>query len=195
MRIVAVVEGDGEVAALPILLRRIAQWRSPGHYPEVPPPIRVRRDRFLNREEDFRRHLVLAAAKAGEHGWILILLDADDDCPAEVGARILARARQAVPYRRVSVVLAMHEYEAWFVAAAESLNGCRGFSLESGASIDAERPRDAKGWIRDRMRGRSYGETIDQPAFSARFDLVAAFRNSRSFRKLCTEWDRQLPAA
>ena len=45
-------------------------------------PIRVRRDQFLNRDKEFSRHLSLAAGKCGEDGWILILLDADDDCPA-----------------------------------------------------------------------------------------------------------------
>ena len=57
------------------------------------PPIRVRRDRFLNREDEFRRYLLLAAAKCGDQGWILILLDADDDCPAESAIQILRRAQ------------------------------------------------------------------------------------------------------
>lgn len=76
-----IVEGDGEVAALPVLLRRIAEWRTPEVYVDVLAPIRVYKDRFLNRDDEFTRHLKLAAAKAGERGWILILLDADDDCP------------------------------------------------------------------------------------------------------------------
>jgi ABC-type multidrug transport system ATPase subunit len=56
-------------------------------------------------------------------------------------------------------------------------------------------PRDAKGWLRARMAGGSYGVMTDQPAFSARFDLRQAFDGSRSFRKLCKEWDRQTRAA
>jgi hypothetical protein len=31
----------------------------------------------------------LAAAKSGEKGWILVLLDADDDCPAELAPQVL----------------------------------------------------------------------------------------------------------
>lgn len=86
MRVVApIVEGDGEVAALPILLRRIGAWLSPEVPATIAQPIRVRRDRFLNRDEDFHRHLLLAAAKSGEGGWILVVLDADDDCPAKLG--------------------------------------------------------------------------------------------------------------
>ncbi|RKT44953.1 hypothetical protein BDD21_2361 [Thiocapsa rosea] len=102
--VVSIVEGDGEVAALPILLRRICAWLTPDVHAAVSQPIRVRRDRFLNRDDEFRRHLLLAAAKSGEKGWILVLLDADDDCPAELAAQVLERARAVVPHRAVSVV-------------------------------------------------------------------------------------------
>jgi hypothetical protein len=87
------------------------------------------------------------------------------------------------------VVIAKREFEAWFIAAAESLDGYRGFAFDPADRIDAETPRDAKGWLRQRLAHGSYGETTDQPAFTARFDLQQAFDGSRSFRKLCKEWD------
>lgn len=189
MRVVPIVEGDGEVAALPVLLRRLAAWRTPEIGAEVSTPIRVRRDRFLNKPEEFERFLLLASAKAAADGWILVLLDADDDCPATTAVQILARARVCVRHERVSVVLAKREYEAWFIAASRSLDGFRGFKLETDEEIDCEVPRNAKEWIRARIVGGSYGETTDQPAFSARMDLQQAFNRSRSFRKLCKEWE------
>lgn len=192
MNVVTIVEGDGEVLALPILLRRIGEWRSPERYVSVPTPIRVRRDRFLNREDEFSRYVQLAAGKCDEDGWILILLDADDDCPAVLGGQILQRATRSVAHRRMSVVLANREYESWFLAAADSLNGFRGFARDPQEQVEPEVPRDAKGWLRQRMRSGSYGETTDQPAFSAAMSLEEAFARSRSFRKLCVEWDRQL---
>ena len=190
--VAAIVEGHGEVAALPALLRRLQQHYRPGAHVHVPAPIRVPRDRFINREEEFRRHLLLAAAKCGDEGWILVLLDADDDCPAELGASLLARARAGVPHRRVSVVLANREYEAWFIAAAASLHGQRGFAFDPGQAVDAERGRDAKGWLARRMAAQSYDETRDQAAFTACMDLDQAHAGSRSFRKLCSEWCRQM---
>lgn len=192
--VATIVEGHGEVAALPVLLRRLCEWCTPHVQVDVPNPIRVHRDRFLNREEEFRRHLLLAAQKCGDDGWVLVLLDADDDCPAELGEQILRHAQQYIAHRRVSVVLANREYEAWFIAAAESLQGCRGFVSDLDDAMDAERPRDAKGWMRQRMVSKSYGETTDQPAFSAQMDLRQAFAGSRSFRKLYGEWmKRMLP--
>jgi hypothetical protein len=190
--VASIVEGDGEVAALPVLLRRLSQWRGPADHVDILTPIRVYKDRFLNRPEEFSRHLQLAAAKCGDSGWILILFDADDDCPAQRGQTVLAKARAIIPHRRVAVVLANREYEAWFIAAAGSLNGCRGFQcLAKDALIDPESPRNAKGWVRERMPA-GYGETTDQPAFSALFDMVLTYERSRSFRKLCAEWDKNI---
>jgi hypothetical protein len=55
-RIMSIVEGDGDVGAVPILLRRLLEWLRPGVFMEIPAPIRVRRDRFLSRDEDFRKY-------------------------------------------------------------------------------------------------------------------------------------------
>ena len=76
-----------------------------------------------------------------------MLLDADDDCPAEFVAPLVERVKAHIGHRRVSVVLANREYEAWFIAAADSLNHHRGFVFVPAEIIEAEIPRDAKGWI------------------------------------------------
>lgn len=188
IRIASIVEGDGEVQALPVLLRRFSEWKPPHDAVATLPPIRVRRDRFLNKEEEFRKQLLLAAAKCGDDGWILVVLDADDDCPAELGQRIYEKAQQYVPHRRLSVVVANREFEAWFIAAAHSINGLRGFSVSDDEKPAAEVPRNAKGWMQTHMAGGTYREVLDQPAFAACLDLQQAFENSRSFRKLCKEW-------
>jgi hypothetical protein len=191
--IACIVEGHGEVQALPVLLRRVCQWLTPDLHALVLPPIRVHRDRFLRKDDEFGRVLTLAASKSGAGGAVFVLLDADDDCPASLGVEIANRAQLRIPHRHLSVVLANREYEAWFIASATSLDGQRGFSMKPGdLDVDAEGPRDAKGWMRDRMTSGLYGEVTDQPAFSARIDLQQAFDRSRSFRKLCGEWKRMV---
>ena len=57
----------------------------------------------------------------GPDARILILLDANGDCPGDLGPTVLKSAREACSDRRFEVVLAKREYESWFVAAAESL--------------------------------------------------------------------------
>jgi Domain of unknown function (DUF4276) len=194
-QISCIVEGHGEVAALPILLRRFAAWEGRDLDIDVPQPIRVKRDRFLRSEDDFRKYLFLADSKCSADGLVLLLLDADDDCPAELGPDLLARARGVLPKRMISVVLANREFEAWYIGAAKSLDGFRGFGIKPGDSPDrAELPRDAKGWLASRILRGSYGETTDQPAFAARMDLSQAFDNCRSFRKLCRDLDAKFGA-
>ena len=183
MRIVTIVEGHGEVEAVPILIRRIVASVAPGVVVDLPRPIRVKRNRLL-RENELERTIELAARQASDNGRILILLDADDDCPAHLAPEILQRAVLARTDCRICVVLAKTEYEAWFLAAATSVAGRRGVRQDVTAPRDPEQIRDAKGWLSRQMTaGHSYRETLDQPALSAVFDLQSA-RRAPSFDKM-----------
>jgi hypothetical protein len=186
------VEGDGEVQALPVLLRRLADWLAPGIVVDIQTPIRVRRDRFLNRPEEFHRFISLARGKAGPSGWILTLLDADDDCPAKLAATIINKAQPQRGNINLSVVIANREYEAWFIAAAASLNGKRGFVFSGNEVSDPEKKRAAKEWIKGQMAQGRYNEITDQPALSQHMSLDLARRKSRSFQKLCKEFERMI---
>jgi len=183
VKIVALVEGHGEVAALPILLRRIAAIVDPSARIEVSRPIRVKRQLLLKPGE-LERAVELAARQAGPDGRILILLDADQDCPRDLGPALLTRARQIRPDRTLRVVVAKSEYEAWFVTAVESIAGARGIAATATAPKDPESISDPKRWLSERMpAARSYRETLDQPALTQLFDLTAA-RRAPSFDKL-----------
>jgi hypothetical protein len=189
INVISIVEGDGEVAALPVLLRRVSGWLTPQVAINVARPIRVRRDQFLNREDIFSKQLLLASKLCLSPGWIMILLDADDDCPQDLAADIYARAKLILPEREISVVLANHEYEAWFVAAAISLDGKRGFVVPPKIP-EAEVLRGPKQWISKQIPQGAYHEVVDQPALSAAIDLTLTHENSRSFRKLCSDWTK-----
>ena len=182
-RIVTIVEGHGEVEAVPVLLRRIAHQVAPAAAMDVPRPIRVKRNRLL-REGELERAVGLAAAKAEAHGCILILLDANGDCPAQLAPIVLRRAVAARRDRDIRVVLAKMEYEAWFLAAAASLAGRLGIDKDIAPPPDPEAIRDAKGWLSGKMPpGQPYRETLHQAALSATLDLEAA-REAPSFDKL-----------
>lgn len=107
-RIATIVEGHGEFYAVPILLRRIAESR--GHTVHVPRPIRVNRDKIVKPGE-LERAVELAARRVETNGCILILLDAEKDCPGILAPALLRRATKARPDRRIRVVLANPEYE------------------------------------------------------------------------------------
>ena len=121
------------------------------------------------------------------------LLDADDDCPAEYGPLLLARAQAARPDRQVSVVLANREFEAWFLAAAPSLAGQFGFPGEFSRPQHPETPRDCKGLLtKARPKGQPYKETVDQAPLTSVFDLKMAREHSDSFDKFYREVSRLL---
>ena len=182
--IASIVEGHGEVEAMPVLLRRIAEQVSVAHVVNAPRPFRVRRQNFLKPNE-MERNVEFVATQSGPEGRILILLDANSDCPKKLATQIQERAQQARSDRIIRVVLAKMEYEAWFLAAAESVAGHRGIRPDFAPPSDPEAIRNAKGWISARMEpGRSYSPSTDQPALTAMFDLHAARKGAPSFDKL-----------
>ncbi len=125
----------------------------------------------------------------GHAGGVLVLLDADDDCPVTLGPDLLARARRACPDIPVAVVLPSREYESWFLAAADSLAGVRDFPASMTAPDEPDStPRDAKGWLtHQRGKHRPYSPTADQALLTNAMDIALARANSPSFDKLCRD--------
>lgn len=185
--IVCIIEGDGEVRAVPLLLRRLAEARGI-HDLVVPPPIRVHRDQFLRRSEEFERKLLLAVAKA-QGGAVVVLLDADDDCPVILARDIEERARPFLHGATLQVVIPNREYEAWLLAAAESLAGKRGLREDIVPPPQPDDIRNCKGWLSERIPGGRYHEVSDQPALTALFDVELASGRSRSLRKMITTFE------
>lgn len=188
-RIVPVVEGDGEVAAVPRLFDRLIAEFDLAIPFAVERPIRQPRGSLL-KEGGIERAVSLAAIGMGELGAIFILLDSDGDCPAQLGPKLWARARTARPDRRVSLVLAHQEFEAWFLASAASLKGLRTLSNNIENHQAPESVRGCKQWLETWMPATSrYSPTTDQAALAAKFDMSLARRNAPSFDKLWREFE------
>ncbi len=169
--IVPIVEGPGDKAAAPILVRRVLQERLGRYEFEVMQPKQARdKGNLIKRLENF----IAYASKTQGCTAILILLDADRDCPMELGAQLAGRALATVVGMPIAVVCAKRKYENWFLASDEDYTG------------DAEEFGGAKDWLSDNMPpGIIYRETKHQPSFSATMDIEAAYHASRSFRRLC----------
>lgn len=184
IELAVIVEGHGDVEAVPILLRRMLAEIAPSQIVKIHRPIRVPRMRVVKPRE-LERAIELACALLRGEGAILVLLDADDDCPKQLAPHLLARAEEVAGPLPVSTVLATREFESWFLAAAASLAGCRGLPAPLVPPESPESIRGAKEWLRERMpSARGYSETLDQPALAATFDLEAARRGAPSFAKL-----------
>ena len=182
VKIGLVVEGHGDFKAAPILFRRIGLDIDPSVPLDIQQPIRRPRSSLVRTPGELERAVELAALKARSRGGVFVLLDSDDDCPRTLAPILLGRAEPAGMGLPVSVILPQREFEGWFLAAAESIRGRRGLPDDLTSPQDPEEIRGAKGWLRERMRGHAYSETIDQPALAAVFDLNQA-RTAKSFDK------------
>jgi len=192
LTIPTIVEGHGEVKALPLLIRRLGTEIDPQLPLQVPPPIRVPRSKLVSRPEELERAVSLACLKGGssDAAFLVVLLDSDDDCPAELGTQLLDRCRAVREDFSMSVVLAKREFEAWFLAAAESLRGKRSLPDNLERPENPESIRNAKGWIKERRADGAYSETLDQPAYAALFNIVESRTHSPSFDKFCRDFER-----
>lgn len=189
MGLVPIVEGKGETSAIRILLRRILEHCGTYHV-RVEKPIRISRDRMMNKE-DLERAIRLARAKT-DSPCLLIVRDADDDCPAVIGPKLLSMAREIAGARvPVGVAVAKREYEAWFLAALDELRGKRRIRPDAMVPQDPEGVRGAKEYLQSQMLdGEVYSPTVDQPALTSLLDLDRARDRSPSFDKLWREVER-----
>jgi hypothetical protein len=190
MKIQSIVEGFGEVAALPILLRRLLDEASVYNV-EIARPIR-RSASDINSKARFQEGIQLALRQPG-CGAILILFDLDEGCPKEKATELAVWATEIAKEVPTAVVLAHREYEAWFLAALESLRGYGAIRADATYTKDPESVRGAKAELERWMpANRIYAETVDQARLTAALDLSAAYHRSRSFRRLVSAFGQLL---
>lgn len=185
-----IVEGQGDEAAAPVVVRRILSLLAPDRQVSRPETVRVSRSK-LAKEDEVRRAVELVARRVGPGGPIIILFDADDDCPAALAPRVLSWARRARSDRAIAAVMAMREFEAWFLGAAASLGGIRGLPDGLEPPANPEGVRGAKEWL-GRLMPDGYGATLEQVELARKFDLEAARRTCPSFDKFVRDVIRLL---
>ena len=186
-RIASIVEGYGEVEALPVVLRRLLHEKMECFDVDVLPPWRLPKSAMLNRSGELQRVAQANRIKAGPDGLVLLLIDADDDLPCVLAPDLQRQLRAAVEPPH-AVVVACSEFETWFLASAEALAGSRGLPTDLVAPDAPESIRDAKGWLKLKLpHTRPYSPTSDQAAYAARIDLDAAREKASSFDKLWRE--------
>lgn len=201
LRIAPIVEGHGELECVRTLLGKIWKTFIDHDSPEIMRPVKKPRS-LLVRRDDLRRFVGEAATLLASRsnpslpGLVLILLDADDDCPAELGPRLHEWAKDVDTRFEVACVVANLEYETWFAAAAESLAAAGFLAARPGEPFpsDPEGQRMKKKWIEDRFRtdrgAKKYTPPVDQLPMTKAMDLNACHERSASFRKLCRELRR-----
>ena len=171
-RIVPVVEGRGDAAAIPVLIHRVLQAQGFTDAAQVLKPIFGRKGKKdLLRPGELERHARRALNRARGDARVLVLIDADDDCAATRGPELQRRLDDEFDAGDCAAVVAVREYENWLIA--------------DEAALDAKRTLSGQ-----RTDGRSYRPTADQAHLTAEVDIGAIRERCRSFRKLWSEVER-----
>jgi hypothetical protein len=183
--IVPIVEGHSEVESVGVLLRRLLQASNRFDI-RVARPFRVKRYQVVKEGQIERAVLQAIRSRENAHA-VLVLLDADDDCPAQLAPNLLDRCKK-VTQLPAAVILANREFEAWFLGAKESLRGFRGIREDASSSAQPESIRDAKDHLSANMSaGRRYLEVDDQAALAEKLDVKSARQRCPSLDKLVRE--------
>jgi len=201
-RLVTIVEGHGEVRAVPVLAFRWLRQRGlDGEFFVEDLAVNTKGCGRMKAPHDPLthhgiEHYVRQALRA-RPAAILAILDADDEClrrpPGQkLGPELLSRARAVAGGVPVGVVVAHREFEAWFLADLEALRqaGAVPQTADAKLAADPEARAGCKG-VMGRLLGESYEPTIHQPELARALAFSPEARAaSPSYDKLVRELER-----
>lgn len=171
--IVPIVEGHGDVSALPSLLARITSGIRISRPIRCPKSKLVLHDGSTANAHEVEKVMAIAATAAPSGSvMIALFLDADEHCARTLGPSLLHSMQQFSAGRPCFVSIAVREFENWILGGV--------------ADFDEAQPEsngDAKNRIKQRNDGR-YRETVDQVAFARRVDVELLASRAPSFRRL-----------
>jgi len=182
MKAALIVEGDGEVKALPLIWRFLCPSVS-----LIGPPYRLPRYKALDpagnvKANEWKRAFQLLYSKGAT--CVLAVMDADDICPKQQAPIIKNELESLIKTLRIGLklgfCLAEPEYEGWFLAGANFLN--------LGSPLTPPPPRDCKGEVKTRLK-RGYSPVVDQPSLTSKLlpHLKVVAARSSSLDKLIRE--------
>lgn len=180
------VEGPGETAAAPRLMKRL--WQHLGLQPVVHWEVLIRNNNFKD-DAYLRRQLDRHELRNGGYRLLVVMFDSDEKtagqimCPKTKGpatAAVLRAANLPIPS---AVVLPYKEYEHWFVACLPQWAGravidpatrrrLGTFVADTTPGFCRINQRDGKGIIRDQLEPREYEPTIHQAALTDMMDFA-----------------------
>ncbi len=173
-----VVEGRGEIQAVPLLLRRRLIERQ--IYADLigkPVPCNGRPNAL--KPKGIEGKVAVAAVRPGCR-CVLVLLDGEGDPVCELGPDVFHRSRNAAAGKEVVVCLADAKYEDWLVASAESLE-------VDGLTYTSE--RDAVGLLKEALHPSKYVKPSWQPRLTNLLDFGLASRRNESLARLLSKFD------
>ena len=208
--VVPIVEGPTEERCVKILLSRLWKFIIPAGNDSVLAvlkPLPTKRSSLVKiGDSELAKQIQLAANSLRDALWqpvvdagfILLMVDAEEECPATLGPLLLKRAKEARADLDIVCVLPKRELENWFKAAAASLGGVCGLPTDMAVAGDAEHGSGGE-WLTSQKRrlGKNlkYNKPGDAVELAKAMDLAQCRANSPSFAKLCRELAARVPPA
>lgn len=168
-----VVEGRGDLDAVPILLRK---WlRENGINSDIlgKPVQCLGRDNAL-KEGGIEGKVAIAAARPGCRA-VIVILDGEGDAVCELGPELLTRATEGAQGKPVVVSLADGKFEDWIIASAETLGL---------PDLRYQPDRGSISLLKEALHPDKYIKPVWQPRLSAAVDLNIAAGRSVSLSRL-----------
>lgn len=182
MQILPIVEGDGDIAAVPELIRRVAFDHGKFDIQIGRPHKRGDLPKVLGRFDDF---LLTALLDQSPVLWVL-----DYDCEfcddqSKHTSELARRASALAGSVPVEFVFMVKEFETLFLAdEATTRLVFPDIPTDLQFPPNPDRIRDAKGWLSAaRPKGSAYKATSHQKRITAQLDLVRLRQASESFRR------------
>ena len=177
-RLVCVVEGKGEVQAIPCLCTKVRDYFSVNDWFVDPNPIRFGRGLLVDetsrspnrgpRTWELQRAVNLALRRPATA--VMVVCDADDDCPKAWGPGAAAVVNGMV---RGGAVMAVREYECWLLTSLVRSSHTSGRRIED--------IRGAKEHLRSMQPG--YKPALHQLKLTRALDVATVWALSDSFDK------------
>ncbi len=204
--IAPIVEGQTEEKCVARLLYRV--WQELLSQPtrlQVLKPFRGRRDALVHPNgvvlgqmvhKQFLKLHAKTKKEVDATSLLLILLDAEDDCPAELAPKLLRIAIDVCKDAQIACVLAKKMFENWIVAGCKTLAGKHRLPDDLQPP---KNPEDYKGaaWLEAQIKRqdkkRKYRKPIDAEVFVQSMNVTTCLETAPSFAKLCRELQKCLP--
>lgn len=179
-RLLIIVEGAGDVRAVPLLVRRILEAR--GIYDVTLLPTQ-RRGEFPSVAKHFDTFFLAATKEKAPILWVMDFDSKGYDCPYTEADRLLNRAQELHPDWPVKIAFIIKEYECLFLHDEQATR-----TIFTDIPQTAEFPqtpeqiRGAKERLSEmRPRGKAYKETVHQEKITARLNLDLLRERSKDF--------------
>lgn len=182
-RILPIVEGEGDMAAVPVLLRRILEHHQHFDVQVLRPQ---RRGELVKVRSNFERFFEAALLEEAPILWVVDYDVAGCDCVVQDHQSLRHRAQQLRPDWPIEFAFMVQEFETMFLADKTASRSVLTRIPDTQAfPTDPEDIRDAKGWLSEAMpKGFAYKPTIHQAKIAHALNLPSLRDKSPSFAHL-----------